>query len=200
MQSVRCHIEYSCPLTGERLSKTACQQLRNVSGLSAFIRWPTCASGLLCPSTPIYSLAASTVIFPYDTFFPLPLQVSNSELLWCVPMKPPVAIVRWRTAALGSECYSNFRFPIIKWHQSFSYLHHSWSFPMTKRFFISTLLHQILFNGLSLWLLATKQLGFLVSDHPQPSFYCVPYITPASSKSPLPGKWVILIRVLKTIS
>lgn len=135
---------------------------------------------------------------PIWHIFFLPLQVSNSELPWYVP-KPPVAIVQWRTAVLGWECYSNFCFPIIKRHQSFSYLHHVWRFLWQKGF-ISTLLRQILFSGLSLWLSATKQLGFLMSDPPQPSFYCFPYITPASSKSPLPGKCVILIKILKTIS
>lgn len=69
MHSIRCHLEYRWPLTGEELSETACQQLCNVSGLSAFIGWPACASGLSCPSisTPIYSLAASAMIFSCDT-------------------------------------------------------------------------------------------------------------------------------------
>lgn len=188
--SIRCHLWYRWPLTGEELGTTACQLLCNVSGSSPSIGWPACASGLSCPSisTPIYSLAASRMIFSCDSFFFSSGQQSwitmfhsyelpcGSSAIMYSHIGINIPSHRFNTLPTNTERYNNFCILIIIKHPScfLFYFHLGRRLTLEEWSFFPPLLCVcvclILLSVLSLRLLTTKQHCFLMNDHPRQVF------------------------------
>lgn len=154
-----------------------------MSGLSAFIGWPACAAGLSCPSisTAIYSLAASTMIFSCDIFFPFRSAILNYHVtfprtpqwLLCNNVQPYWAQRSHRFSALQIKTvihqflYSSKACPRFCMSTTVKESHEKVLFFLCREWLCLNLL-----SLLSLWLLTTKQLCFLINDHCLPSLYC----------------------------
>lgn len=172
--SICCHLWYRWRSTADELSKTDCQQLCNVSGLSSFIGWQACASGLSCPSlsTPIYSLAGSNNVLMWQFCF------SSGQHFW---------ITIFHSYGLPCGCS-----PIIYSHTGFN-LSLGWFNTVIKYRMLSVFINnnnatsifvflqqykahtgRMIFSSspsaVCLWLLTTKLYCSVMNDHPRQVF------------------------------